>query len=919
MAKLYGPESVLASKRVTVDEDGSTSVLCSAVGNPAPNVTWFKRDEFNNGREVLAWGINEARLPIQYASRADTGFYFCLAYNVVATSNPIKTAVVVTQAPEPPGYEDGLSEMEFRWWANLGGTGSLECTVGAAPAPNFRWSIDGERVLFNSRKYFIRRPKLLDDLDMWSSVLEVRNITATDYKTYICQATNSRGTYTANHTLGPPVPPSEPQSLNVSNVMGSTAILSWLPADKGTSPSGYSLKYRPQTGNKYTFIDVVGRNITSASIQGLTPGTSYEVMIQSFNDQGRSPFALPPTHFTVPGVEEEVASSSSQPRVPRLTLLLMSLTGAALLVLNISIIICFFKRFTKMRQTSNTYKACYTPASTPGITTDEEDRTGSSDTVSSPSHYQMVCQASQRRDEEGEEEEEDTTLTVHHINPGMPASLKPPDNPILASSSLEKIPPASSPCRNYNSALLNGGLNMQRGRSSTPNPETICNENLKETIVEWNQEATQHLDDNISRRMKVSGHQPDIPDVCPKTSGSSSSAMARRLSMDMTCLEDDRLSVASHYSNTSYVNLHDQVQRLGRNATVSQRHKDNSSPPLALMPSTPVRVPSGHDLSIKCSMTDKMQQHEASSAAPPCCANKPTSQVIYHGQPHIQQQHEQQQYQEYIHHLEQHHHHHHHPLDHQHQQPEHSQPTAYHQHDHYHHVESEHLQDSQQHLAQICQTDYQYLHPNYGLQRSESHQEIQLHQRKPDEKQEMLPPYCSNAETQDCYHQMPYCDDLNHPSHRVSKYYDYTPIPQTYSPQPPERSVTPSSLYRSHSLPRKKSSYSPSPQRHHSTHQRRAQFPFSYDQYLTHSRKGSHDPYGSITHSQSEHQYPVPFTEEEYSHGVQRPTEEYPLRPIRKDVRHDIPRYSELDPSSLYAEELPCPEGRRGKETTFGE
>ncbi|XP_064078820.1 nephrin-like isoform X1 [Macrobrachium nipponense] len=94
---LYGPESVLASKRVTVDEDGSTSVLCSAVGNPAPNVTWFRQDQYSSIREILTWGINEARLPIQYASRSDTGFYYCLASNVVATSAPVKTAVVVTR------------------------------------------------------------------------------------------------------------------------------------------------------------------------------------------------------------------------------------------------------------------------------------------------------------------------------------------------------------------------------------------------------------------------------------------------------------------------------------------------------------------------------------------------------------------------------------------------------------------------------------------------------------------------------------------------------------------------------------------------------------------------------------------------------------------------------------------------------
>ncbi|XP_066987486.1 opioid-binding protein/cell adhesion molecule homolog [Macrobrachium rosenbergii] len=241
----------MAPKRVTVDEGGSTVITCSAIGNPAPNITWSIQDNNSSIREVSSWGISEARLLVDFVTRADTGFYRCQASNVVGTSKLVKTAVVVTQAPEPLEEEPLRDELPSRPWAKLGGTGRLECFVKAAPAPNFRWTINEDRVLFNSRKYFVRGPHLVDGIAEWSSVLEIRSVTDKDYTTYTCTASNYMGTLTSNHMLGPAIPPHQAYNLSVASVTGTTAFLTWIPPSQGTAPSGYTLRYRPLHDEEY--------------------------------------------------------------------------------------------------------------------------------------------------------------------------------------------------------------------------------------------------------------------------------------------------------------------------------------------------------------------------------------------------------------------------------------------------------------------------------------------------------------------------------------------------------------------------------------------------------------------------------------------------------------------------------------------
>lgn len=50
-----------------------------------------------DGEDSQWTGVGEARLVLERAVRADTGFYHCHALNKVGTAPPVTTALVVTR------------------------------------------------------------------------------------------------------------------------------------------------------------------------------------------------------------------------------------------------------------------------------------------------------------------------------------------------------------------------------------------------------------------------------------------------------------------------------------------------------------------------------------------------------------------------------------------------------------------------------------------------------------------------------------------------------------------------------------------------------------------------------------------------------------------------------------------------------
>ena len=89
---ISAPKITLSSSQLTVNESTTASLLCSASGNPAPQVTWYRGNGAlpTNRTKVTAEGL----MQIDDARLEDAGKYKCVARNILGRKEEITSLVV---------------------------------------------------------------------------------------------------------------------------------------------------------------------------------------------------------------------------------------------------------------------------------------------------------------------------------------------------------------------------------------------------------------------------------------------------------------------------------------------------------------------------------------------------------------------------------------------------------------------------------------------------------------------------------------------------------------------------------------------------------------------------------------------------------------------------------------------------------
>ncbi|XP_046635770.1 synaptogenesis protein syg-2-like isoform X3 [Daphnia pulicaria] len=343
------PASIVQTRSTVMVNEGSDAELeCRAAGNPLTmaTVSWRRAGFDMEGRTTQTLGVGVAYLTVKEITRNDTGAFECVANNGIGEESIEKTWLIVKYKPV---MDDSPQLMKAA--GDEGQLAKLVCRAQGAPNISFGWSREGTP-LTPSDKYSFSTRQI--DIVTWESTLEVGNVRSRDYGLYDCVARNEMGTNTAKVILSGTSRPDPPLALHVVNVTHDSAHLIWRSGFDGGLFQSYRLRYR-QIGNEfYKYADVYPTNTTAFTLGGLALGTEYLFGIMAFNNLGESNYTQ---DIVKARTSSETPPTGQKPRdlevrpgdMPKVLIIVITIVGTALLVLNVALIACFVRRRHRKR------------------------------------------------------------------------------------------------------------------------------------------------------------------------------------------------------------------------------------------------------------------------------------------------------------------------------------------------------------------------------------------------------------------------------------------------------------------------------------------------------------------------------------------------------------------------------------------
>ena len=95
---ISAPKVTVSTSRLTVNESTTASLLCSASGNPAPQVAWSRVNGTlpSNRTKVKSGGL----MQIKDVQLEDAGKYKCVAQNILGRNENVANLVVQSKLPQ---------------------------------------------------------------------------------------------------------------------------------------------------------------------------------------------------------------------------------------------------------------------------------------------------------------------------------------------------------------------------------------------------------------------------------------------------------------------------------------------------------------------------------------------------------------------------------------------------------------------------------------------------------------------------------------------------------------------------------------------------------------------------------------------------------------------------------------------------
>jgi netrin-G3 ligand len=257
-----------------VEKDRNTVMLCAAIGNPDPVITWLKDyiplDTSDPRLRILETGS----LQIRHSQESDEGKYECVAENRKGVAYSYGANLYVRVRRVPPHFSIPPENVEVM----PGDDVNITCSAVGSPMPYVKWRLGDVELT----------PE--DDIPIGRNILMLTDVRQT--ANYTCVAASELDNIEAVAQVKVKSLPKPPSRLTLSEVTATSVKLSWQPSTPSSSTSDqqqhvvesyiiqYKRKYTPGT----TYIEIADITGMEYTVRGLTAYTVYEFRVVAVNN-----------------------------------------------------------------------------------------------------------------------------------------------------------------------------------------------------------------------------------------------------------------------------------------------------------------------------------------------------------------------------------------------------------------------------------------------------------------------------------------------------------------------------------------------------------------------------------------------------------------------------------------------------------
>ncbi|KRY32545.1 Down syndrome cell adhesion molecule-like protein 1 [Trichinella spiralis] len=306
----------LKSEDTVREKETNYRLICSAQGNPVPNITWYFNDQPVSSERFLSILEPEAQncdVPERCSYKVssslqwltgmrwnDKGYYTCQAYNGAGRASESRMLLKVQHRPVVVNDPDRPTVA-----AQLGHRARISCRASASPEPVFRWYRNGQE-LSQSNVDFGSTQQRNHSFDVYENTLLLSDVHQTDLGAYTCKVANLFGEDSFVFTLQPKSKPSPASDLKAEPLTHRSMRLSWIPGFDGGETQQFTVEIShdgrviktisaPATEPPPSqhFVGIETPRPVEFNVTNLAPLTVYSFRVKAINKIGESEWTQP--------------------------------------------------------------------------------------------------------------------------------------------------------------------------------------------------------------------------------------------------------------------------------------------------------------------------------------------------------------------------------------------------------------------------------------------------------------------------------------------------------------------------------------------------------------------------------------------------------------------------------------------------